>query len=221
MLNLNTKIRFLIDTYDPFWFMNRFLTFLLAALCVLVAVAKEEVINPSELDFESNLILPAVPDKAASAVTEHMKKIANALKKRNLDADMYRNDEVVRIIIPCADLFAPNDTVLKEGAKKLMQPVAQILKSPTMYKIVIAVYSDDTGDVEYCDNLTDIRANIIDDFLTSIAEVQEVNTVPYGMGRNSDRAPNNSIVNRALNRRAEIYIIPEWNMIKDARAGKL
>ncbi len=201
--------------------MNRFLTFFLALVCAFVVVAKEEEINPSELDFESNLALPAVPDKASSAVSSHMKMIAQALKKRSLDTDLYRDGEVVQIIIPCADLFAPNDTVLKDKGKKLLEPIAQILNSPTMYKVIVAVYADDTGDDVYCDHLTDTRANAVDDFLTSIAGVPEVNTVPYGMGQSSSRAPNNSITNRSYNRRVEIFIVPEWNMIKDARAGKL
>lgn len=201
--------------------MNRFLTFFLILICALAVVAKEEDINPSELDFESNLALPAVPEKAADAVASHMKMIAQALKKRSLDTDLYRDGEVVQIIIPCSDLFAPNDTVLKDKGKKILEPISQILNSPTMYKVIVAVYADDTGDDVYCDNLTDTRANAIDDFLTSVAQVAEVNTVPYGMGRSSSRAPNNSITNRSYNRRVEIYIVPEWNMIKDARAGKL
>lgn len=201
--------------------MNRFLSLFFASICALAAIAANDDINPSELDFESNLSLPVVPDKAASAVTAHMKKLAQALKKRNLDTDLYRTDQIVQIIIPCSELFAPNDSVIKEKGKKLMQPIAQILKSPTMYKVIIAVYADDTGDDIYGEHLTDVRANAIDDFLTSIAESAEVNTVPYGMGRSSSRAPNTSITNRAYNRRVEIFIVPEWNMIKDARAGKL
>ncbi len=201
--------------------MNRFLTFLLSSLCALAVIAKEEDINPSELDFETNLAVPLVPDKASPAVKEHMKKLAQALKKNHLETDLYRDGEIVQIIVPCSELFAPNDTLLKEKGKKLLQPVAKILNSPTMYKVIIAVYADDTGDDIYCDHLTDVRANTIDDFLTSVAEVVEANTVPYGMGRSSSRAPNNSIANRAYNRRVEIFIVPEWNMVKDAKAGKL
>lgn len=201
--------------------MSRLLIFIFVILSVSSALAKEEVLNPSELDFETNLVVPEVPVKAAASVKAHMKKISQALKKHNLSTDLYRDDEIVQIIIPCSDLFAPNDTLLKDNGKKLLQPVAQILNSPTMYKVIVAVYADDTGDDIYCDNLTDIRANAIDDFLSSIASAEELNTVPYGMGRSSSRAPNNSISNRAHNRRVEIYIVPEWNLIKDARAGKL
>lgn len=201
--------------------MNRFLIILLITLSALYAGAKEVALNPSELDFETNLVVPEVPDKAGAAVKSHMKKLSQALKKHNLTTDLYRNDEIVQIIIPCSDLFAPNDTLLKENGKKLLQPIAQILNSPTMYKVIVAVFADDTGDDVYCDNLTDTRANAIDDFLSSIASAEELNTVPYGMGRSSSRVPNNSITNRAHNRRVEIYIVPEWNLIKDARSGKL
>lgn len=201
--------------------MNRFLIFSLALVGAFAIVARGEDINPSELDFEQNLALPAVPEKAAPSIREHMSTLAFAFKKRKLDTDLYRNGEIVQIVIPCADLFAPNDSVLKDNGRKLLQPVAQILDSPTMYKVIISVFADDTGDDVYSDNLTDIRANAIDDFLSSLAKVAEVNTVPYGMGRSSSRAPNTSIANRAHNRRVEIYIVPEWNMIKDAKAGKL
>lgn len=201
--------------------MNRLLIILLVFLSVIDAVAKEDVINPSELDFETNLVVPEVPVKAVAPVKAHMKKISQALKKHNLTTDLYRDGEIVQIIIPCSDLFAPNDTLLKENGKKLLKPIAQILNSPTMYKVIVAVFADDTGDDIYCDNLTDIRANAVDDFFSSIVTADEMNTVPYGMGRSSSRAPNTSIANRAFNRRIEIYIVPEWNLIKDARAGKL
>lgn len=201
--------------------MNRLLITISVIISVAVAFAKDDPINPSELDFETNITVPEVPIKAVPPLTAHMKKISQALKKRNLTTSLLRNGEVVQIIIPCSDLFAPNDTVLKENGRKLLHHFAQILNSPTMYKVIIAVFADDTGDDTYCDNLTDTRANAIDDFLSSIAEVEELNTVPYGMGRSNSQAPNTSIANRAANRRVEIYIVPEWNIIKDARSGKL
>lgn len=201
--------------------MNRLLISLLVMFTAFGAVGKDEVINPSESDFDTNLTFPEVPVKAIAPVTSHMNKISQALKKRNLTTDLYRDGEIVRIIIPCSELFSSNDTVLKDSGKKLLQPFAQILDSPTMYKVIVAVFADDTGDDIYCDYLTDTRANAIDDYLSSIATADELNTIPYGMGKSSPRVPNNSIANRAANRRVEIYIVPEWNLIKDARSGKL
>lgn len=184
--------------------------------------AEDKEMSAADFDFGTNIETPRVPAKVAGDVRAHMKNIKNALEKHKLDVTMERTDEVVNIRIPASVFFAANDTVMKPAGRDKLRMLSDVLKYPTMYKVIVAVYSDNTGDDEYNDNLTMVRANIIDDYLLSLAPAgTEANVVPYGMGSADPRVDNNSIANRAINRRVEILIIPEWQMIETARAGKL
>lgn len=192
------------------------------AAVAMVCRAEDDGVDAADLDFGTNIETPRIPAKVAPDVRTHMRNIKKALEKHKLDVEMERADEVVNIRIPCSVFFAANDTVLKQSGLDKLRVLSDVLKYPTMYKVIVAVYSDNTGDDEYNDNLTMARANIIDDFLFGLApEGTEVNVVPYGMGSADPRVENNSIANRALNRRVEILIVPEWQMIETARAGKL
>lgn len=202
--------------------MHKLLFILLLAFGVAFgANADNDRVDPHELDFGTNLEMPEVPHKVSADIVDHMSNIKKALQKHGLNVEMDRGNEIVDIIIPCSDFFLPNDTVVKaKGAEKL-RLLADLLKYPTMYKLVVAVYSDDTGEPEYCDNLTMTRANAIYECLVEVANDDDINVIPYGLGADDPRVENNSISNRASNRRVEIFIIPEWQMIDTARSGKL
>lgn len=200
--------------------MNRVvLAFVLILSSALMAFGDND--NVAVVDYETNFNTPAVSQKAAVAVRKHIGDIGNALKRKNFNADMVRKGEVVRLTIPCSDFFGPNDTVLSEAAKKRLIELKPIIEQPKMYKVIAAVYTDDTGDEIYADEITWTRASAIYEYLCSTTDVKEPNVVPYGMGHSDAKGANNSIKNRALNRRIEILVVPEWNLIKDAASGKL
>lgn len=200
----------------------RLLLFVFVALNVMICRADDGAVNAADLDFGTNIETPKIPAKVSADVRAHMQNIKKAIEKNKLEVSLERSGEVVNIKIPCSDFFAANDTVLKPAGANKLRMLADVLKYPTMYKVIVAVYSDNTGDDEYNDNLTMARANVIDEFLIGLAPAgKEVNVVPYGMGSADPRVDNNSIANRALNRRVEILIVPEWQMIETARAGKL
>lgn len=199
-------------------------TLIVANLIAPVFVCRADVGDGSaaDLDFGTNIETPKVPAKVAHDIREHMQNIRKALEKHKLVVETERSGEVVNIKIPCSVFFAANDTVLKPASLDKLRLLSDVLKYPTMYKVIVAVYSDNTGDDEYNDHLTMTRANIIDDFLYCLVpDGVEANIVPYGMGSVDPRVENNSITNRDLNRRVEIRIVPEWQMIETARAGKL
>lgn len=200
--------------------MSRLILTIIAVLCaVFISLGDNNAV--AVVDYETNYTTPEVSPKAMAAVRKHIGNIGNALTRKNFSADMVRKGEVVRLTVPCSDLFAPNDTILSEASKGRLAELKPILQQPTMYKVIVAVYTDDTGDDIYADEITWSRAAAIYGFLCSITDVKDANVVPYGMGHSDDKGQNNSIKNRALNRRVEILVVPEWNLIKDAASGKL
>lgn len=177
-------------------------------------------VAPIDMTIEENIASPAVPNKASNAIIRHMDRIGKTFSKHGLEVKMVRKGEVLCVILPSDDLFAPNETELKVDASKTLSAFNALLKLPTLYKLLVVVHSDDAGDVKYSETLTEARSNAIDDYY-STALGDDLNLVPYGMGLDEPRASNNSIAGRKQNRRVEIYIIPEKQTVEMAKSGKL
>lgn len=178
-------------------------------------------VDIAALNFSDNLYLPQVPKKAQKGIVAHMADIGKEMSQKMKIVDMVRSNEVVEITVSCADLFAPNATELKEQGEKRLEPLAIFLKSPSYYKMLIAVHSDNTGETKYLDDLTESRAEAIFDYLCEASGTDGSNVVPYGLGAESPLFDNNSIECRAENRRVEFYIVPREKLIEQAKAGQL
>lgn len=171
--------------------------------------------------LKENIATPEVPKKYSPAIQRHMGNNANQFARHNLEVAMHRKNEVYSIIIPCDTLFKPNDDELRTHAPYYLNAFKELLRKPTSYKILVVVYSDNTGSEQYCDDLTERRANAIADYFDELAGDVETNITPYGMGAEESRSANTSVKNRRRNRRVEIYVVPEDNVIKRARTGTL
>ncbi|MCC8119557.1 MAG: OmpA family protein [Bacteroidales bacterium] len=197
--------------------MRHLLAVFIVGACCLMGWAQDT----DDLSLFDNINTPEVPKKAVLPIQAHIEQIRQSLAKHYQDVELVRNDDVVMVTIPANDLFAPNSTTLRDGGKRYLRPFVNLLRYPTMYKVLVAVHTDNTGDEQYCDELSAARANAIDAFLT-----QELGTIaegltPYGIGQDEPIVPNNSVTNRGKNRRVEIYIVPAKGMIETARSGKL
>jgi outer membrane protein OmpA-like peptidoglycan-associated protein len=184
-----------------------------------VAASAQDV-APVDMTIEENIATPVVPNKASNAIIRHMDRIGKTFTKHGLEVKMARKGEVVDVIIPCEELFNPNETELKGDAHKLLSAFNALVKLPTLYKILVVVHSDDTGDEAYSETLTEARSNAIDDYFEN-AFGEGINLIPYGVGFDEPRDSNNSIAGRNANRRVEIYIIPEKQTVEMAKSGKL
>ncbi len=199
--------------------LKSFLCAIAVAACAFAGSPQQD--NLADLTFDENISTPAVPRKGAEFLRKHMADIRASLAKRGYDARLDRAGEVVVVTIPCSRLFAPNTCEFMPGAQQLLEPLAAWLKYPTMYKVIVAVSSDDTGEPAYLDAITSSRAEAIEESLLSFPDTQGDSLLPYGMGCDIPVQDNRSIAGRAANRRAEIYIVPNWQMIDNAKSGKL
>lgn len=203
--------------------MKRLLLIASLAVCAwcVPAVAQERV-NPLELTLSENLEVPKLGAKGLNDIKSHMLDLQTSLSRHGIEAALDRDDEIIMATIPCSALFAPNSTELKPAGRKLLTPIQSFIKHPTMYKVLVAVHSDNAGDTEYSDSLTEARAENIEAYLTGIPDRPAVcNVVAYGMGQSDPVNDNGSMKKRDENRRVEIFIIPEWQMEQMARSGKL
>lgn len=175
---------------------------------IAYSYAQEEETDIFELNFEDNLTTPVLPAKSVESIKDNVERLKSALNRSGFDVKLVRNGEVILLTIPCAELFSANETIISPTGRSIFNKLALPTECRGKYKVLIAVHSDDTGEQMYVDDLTAARSNAIDDLLAPILNALEIISVPYGLGRDEPVKPNDSVFNRAANRRAEIYIVP-------------
>ena len=166
---------------------------------------------------------PEVPAKASAAVGRHIQTIEKWFKKYDFTTRTERQGEVLVVVIPASELFEANDDRLKPEALKRLALFERAITNPEAYRILVWAHTDDTGDEVYSDSLSSQRAENVQSAFEEIAEKNGVksNIFYTGFGADKPLKPNDSLANSNLNRRIEIYIVPQQRTIDNARSGKL
>lgn len=173
-----------------------------------------------EMSVEDNLHSPEVPGKYVEVIKDRQMSMAKFLKGKGMKVETTREGLAVVVTIPAAQLFFPNDTVLRPIADKTLAVIGHYLKTPDFYKVLVVVHSDDTGSDSYLNDLTESRSNAVVDWF-SARDLPVSGVIPYGYGADEPIASNISRKGRETNRRVEFYFIPGPEMIKQAKSKKL
>jgi outer membrane protein OmpA-like peptidoglycan-associated protein len=205
-------------------FMRRFayifMMVVMLGLGVQQLAAKTDEVDIYELSLDENIATPEIRnDKQADRVQDYQYEMAVAFKKANFDVEVMRDDEVIVVTIPASQLFDANDTVLNKLGEAQLKPFLSMLTNPGFYKMLLVMHSDNTGSSAYTLNLTRQRVNAIFDWFEENGSVDYV--VPYALGETDPIVDNNSVENRKLNRRLEIYLVPDKVMLQQAKKGKI
>lgn len=107
-------------------------------------------------------------------------------------------------------MFATDSDKLQPNARYKVQKIAQLLERYPQTVVGVAGFTDDRGSYAYNQRLSERRAR-------SVANILAVNGYPKIKGCSFDKAlvPNDSVVNRALNRRVEVYLYADRNNMSD------
>jgi len=159
-------------------------------------------------------------NKSHDVIAKYQLEQAKLLsEKDNVSVLMTRDQEVIIVTIPADQLFDPNSLQLNDNANSILRHYTPFLRTPDFYRLALAMYHDDSGSEQYCKNITDNRLQSIYDWFAMNASITDVFTFSYGKA--DPILPNNSMQNRRLNRRLEIYIIPGTRMIEMAKNKQL
>lgn len=198
-----------------FW---TFVAFLLVASVQSVAANNNQAVaasNIGSLTYDENIMLPEITeDDNVEYLQEYQLSQAKSLVRKGFDVELMRNREVIVIIVDAETLFAQNGVTLTDKGKRKLTPVLDYIADPDMYKVVLAMYSDNTGSEYYRRSLSEDRAESVLYWFCS--KSLNENIVAYGLGGKNPLYPNNSIINRAKNRRLEILLIPNDGLIAQA-----
>lgn len=175
--------------------------------------------NIYELTLDENIENPSV-GKYAEQIVAFQKEQAKSIKREKYKTELMREGEVIVVTIPAENLFLPNDTVLNESASVYLRPFLKFLKTPDLYRVLLAMHTDNTGTDSYTYNLSRARVESVFEWFDD----KNVNTdfvIPYALGGSEPMLPNNSAMNRHNNRRLEIFLVPGKAMIDKAKKGTI
>lgn len=199
----------------------------IAGLCLAVSLQAEAKTDLNkyhqeitELSIDDNLQKPDMPAKLIIKAREAMATLSNRIERAGMKTDLTeREGMVLMVTIPVAELFNSNDTLLSRVAPNRLKVLANPLRTPDKYKLLVVVHSDDTGTEEYLNNLTRARADAIRRWIADQGIPVE-GVVPYGMGYDEPVSSEQSRKGREANRRVEFYYVPGPIMIDELKAGR-
>ena len=177
--------------------------------------------NDKPMTLNEAIKIPLVKDnKCHNAIANYQTNQARLLSEdRDLNVMLTRDQEVIIITIAADKLFAPNSTMLMRNADNVLGQYAKFLRTPDYYRMALAMYHDNNGSESYCKKMTDERVQSIYDWFVLNANAQYVTA--FSFGNHDPIVENNSIQNRRMNRRLEIYLIPGNAMIDQAKRNLL
>lgn len=141
-------------------------------------------------------------------------------KQGNCNIELYRKKEVILITIPASNLFAPNSTELSDRAAKYLKPIMRYMKDPDMFRVLFVMHTDNTGSLQYRDNITADRVDAVAAWFDDQGADTSY-TFSYAFGDEAPLVPNTSIENRDKNRRLEVFLMPGTKMLEEAKKGKI
>lgn len=145
---------------------------------------------------------------------------SRSVPKTDWNVELYRNKEVLLVSVPASRLFAPNSTRLLAGASDYLNPIRRYLRDPDMYRVLLVMHTDNTGSEAYRDKLTVERAEAVFNWFDDRGDDTRY-LFDYAMSDDMPLKPNNSVENRADNRRLEIYLVPGKKMLEQAKKGRI
>lgn len=145
---------------------------------------------------------------------EELKQIENAKVEEATDANGL---QAIRVTFEGGILFPTNGTTLSQGARNDLSMFAQSLKQNPETNVQIYGFTDNTGSLEVNQRVSTGRADAVMNYLLG-AGVEKGRLSAEGLPMQEYVASNETAEGRAQNRRVEIFISANEEMIRQAEA---
>lgn len=131
-----------------------------------------------------------------------------------------RNDlDAIKLVLGDAVLFQTGKSNLSQEADAALSRVAYNLKQFPNTDVTVVGYTDNTGTEQLNQTLSEQRAESVVKYLESQG-ISADRLKAVGMGESDPIASNSTAAGRAQNRRVEMFITADQQMIKNAQNGK-
>ncbi|MEP5765193.1 MAG: OmpA family protein [Halieaceae bacterium] len=125
----------------------------------------------------------------------------------NSEITIKREGNDITLLIGGGNVFASNQSRLTPGAREMLQPVAEVLEEYSNTRISIYGHTDDQGEADYNQQLSERRASSIARQLAKVGVARERIAI-IGYGASQPIASNATEEGRDRNRRIELFIEP-------------
>jgi outer membrane protein OmpA-like peptidoglycan-associated protein len=170
-------------------------------------------------DLKGALIGAAIGGASGGVIGNVMDKQAKEISAAVPGADVERVGEGIHLIFDenSGVNFATNKSDLTAASKANLDKISKVLNEFADTKISIQGHTDDTGKAEYNLSLSKKRAESVASYLASKG-VYRNRLTTEAMGETTPRFDNTTVDGRSKNRRVEMAIVADDQMIKDAQA---
>lgn len=159
---------------------------------------------------------------AGALIGKKMDKQAEELKQQleGAEVETVNNGEAIKLTFDSGILFASGKADLSEASKVSLAKFAGSLLQNSDTNISIEGHTDATGSNSVNQPLSENRAKSVYSFLATQG-VSAGRMTTIGHSSNNPVADNSTAEGRAKNRRVEVYITANQQMIEQAQAGTL
>ncbi len=133
-------------------------------------------------------------------------------------AEVKRVEDGIVVTMRDKILFDFDQATLKPESKTSLQKIAEVIQKYHKTEVAIAGYTDNVGKVSYNQQLSERRANAVRLFLIDQGVRADRLTV-MGFGPDNPITSNATPEGRAQNRRVELHISPDAQLVRDAEAA--
>lgn len=152
---------------------------------------------------------------------DKQKKELEAIEGAKVETVTDVNDlQAIKVTFDNGILFATNSSQLSNASRDALTKFANSLKNSPDTDVTIYGHTDNTGTREVNERVSKQRADAVANFLVGNG-ITRARITTEGLAFDQPVADNSTAEGRAQNRRVEIYITANANMIKQAEAGTL
>ena len=154
--------------------------------------------------------------------------IGNKMDKQKKELEMIKDAQVesvnegqaIKVTFDSGILFAVNSSTLSQTSRNALTQFANSLKANPDTDVQIFGHTDSSGNDNINIPLSRERAGSVQNYLMGQG-ILSSRMMAEGFGSSQPVADNSTTAGKALNRRVEIYILPNAKMIQEAEAGTL
>ncbi|PSL01420.1 OmpA family protein [Cecembia rubra] len=157
---------------------------------------------------------------AGTAIGVYMDKQAKKMEEQIKDAEIERVDEGIKVTFASGILFGFDSHSLTPASQENLQKFAEILREYPDTDIMIEGHTDNKGSRSYNQGLSERRAQSVRNYL-KMKNVSDARMQTVGYSFDRPVATNDTEEGRAKNRRVEILITANEDLINKAEKGEL
>lgn len=166
------------------------------------------------------IIGAAVGGAAGTAIGAYMDKQARELDEELEGATVERVGEGIRVTFDSGILFGFDSYELTPQARENIRNMSETLQKYPDTNILIEGHTDNVGRENYNQRLSERRASAVADYTVGLG-VDRSRIQTRGYGEEQPVADNDTEANRAQNRRVEVAIFANEDLVEKAESGQL